>query len=132
MRSYVFVSSDDADKIQELPWTIQGKGKAMVVQGQFVFVTDQDLDGLREFDQREPPQPRRKSKHLPGPKTPQVPPPPVYRVGQRVFVKGVLGGAEAEVIALTLGGEYTVALKNSPIKVTVSGFMLSQVNVYST
>ena len=125
----MFVSVDDAGKIQELPWVIRGKGKAMVVQGRFVVVSDQDLDGLREFDQRERPQPRRKAKHLLGPNTPQA---PVYRVGQTVFVKGVLGGVEAEVIAIAPGGEYTVAPKNSPIKVTVSGFMLSQVGVYLT
>lgn len=129
MGSYLFVSIDDADKIPRLPWGIRGLGKAMVIQGQFVVVTDQDLDGLREFDRRDPPRPRRKGR-LPDPGTPQVPPPPVFQVGQTVFVKGVLGGIEAEVLARTPGGEYTVAPKNSPIRVTVSGFMLEQVGVY--
>lgn len=129
MGSYLFVSIDDADQIPGLPWSIRGLGKAMVIQGQFVIVADRDLDGLREFDRRDPPQPRRKGR-LPDPGTPQVPPPPVFQVGQTVFVKGVLGGIEAEVLARTPGGEYTVAPKNSPIKVTVSGFMLEQVGVY--
>ena len=127
---YLFMWIPDLPKFGGLPWSYKADLRPMSISGRYVVLDEEDLSGLRELDQREKPEGRRatpQNNQLPDP---QLPESPKWKVGDKVRVKGVLAGAEGVVASVPPGEDVVVALKNSPAKVKVSGFLLEQIALY--
>lgn len=132
---YLFLDVRGLPNYGSLPFSIRQEVRPFLIQGKYVVLGDQDLEGLREFDNRVKPEGRKVGggkSTLPGPESPVAVPVPEWVAGDSVRVKGVLGGMEGVVVAVNpQTGEATVALRNSPAKVKVSGFLLERGAVYT-
>lgn len=125
--SYLFVEGDWRFAVRLLPWADRVLLKPMAIRGEYIVLADEALDGLRGFDNRVRPGEPGKPKPV---VDPALPAPPVFGVGDHVVLQGILGGRPGVVIGKCPDGEYSVAIKNSPVRLKVSGFLIQEDTLY--
>ena len=126
---HLFVPLRDLPTVGGIRDPFKGELRPMKIGARFVVLAGEDLEGLREFDNRERPQPKQDhgDKPLPDPEPePQVPV-VVWEVGAKVRIKGLLAGTEGVVRGTTPDGKVSVAINYSPTRVLISGFLLERV-----
>lgn len=120
---YMFVKHDEETgrvmHLDRLPSPIRMGLVPFTIRGKYVLVKGWELEGLRSFDDRKRPDEDRVT-------TPQKP--PVFEKDDRVKVFGVFGGGVKGTVVRQnpQTGEVTVAIKNSTVRLRVSGFFLER------
>lgn len=130
MPGYLFFPIPDLPAFEALRDRFKQELRPMKIMSRFVVLGDEDLEGLRAFDNRVKPgvtartPPAGGTGQGHGPAEEDKIPEAEWAVGTGVRLKGVLEGVEGVVRSKLPGGLYSVAIKNSPARVSIQGFLL--------
>lgn len=133
--SYVFLAEGQGQQAiraigMSIPFAI------MVLLGEQVVIREEELEGLRVYDRRDPPrfQPRKYRAALTDSTVPSVKADPkikTYQVGDRVRLKTgtMLEGVMGVITGKGTGTEITIAVENSAARIQLSSFLVDPVAV---